>query len=129
MKTPLPTPREIIDQARRVTGLTLAALAAELGLKEATLYKAAGGHIPLSTPARRAIANLLTARTAGTAALSLSVLKSATLSKSTAPLQPLVDQLAFIHRHATPDERQILADTLAAFHRRIAERQRKSLDK
>jgi len=123
----MPTPREIIDHALRVTGLTLGALAAELGLKEATLYKARGGHIALSAPARQAIAHLLAGK-AGAAALSLSVLRrnSSAAPKAAATLQPLVDQLAFIAQHATPDERQILADTLAAFHRRIAERQRKA---
>ncbi len=121
----MPSPREIIDHARRVTGLDLGGLAAELGLKETTLYKARGGHIALSGPARRAIANLLAARTAGAEALSLSVLRKAT-PKASAPLQPLADQLAFIHRHATADELQILAGTLEAFHRRIAERQRKN---
>jgi len=122
-----PTPRDIIDQARRVTGLDLGGLAAELGLKEATLYKARGGHIALSGPARRAIANLIAARTAGAEALSLSVLRKRTpAAKAAAPLQPLADRLAFIHRHATPDELEILAGTLEAFHRRIAERCRKA---
>ena len=120
----MPPPRELIDHALRVTGLTLGELAAQLGLKEATLYKARGGHIALSTPARQAIAHLLASKTGAAEALSVSVLRRS--SPKPASLQPLLDQLAFIQQHATPDERQILADTLAAFHRRIAERRRKN---
>ena len=119
------TPHEIIDRALRVTGLSLGELAAQIGLKEATLYKARGGHIALSVPARKAI-GLLTAARAGADPAAGALRSAKSVGGKAVPLAPLADQLAFIHQHATPEELKILAGTLDAFHRQIAARRRAS---
>ncbi|MDE1170788.1 MAG: hypothetical protein PW734_06205 [Verrucomicrobium sp.] len=118
MKKSQPSPADFIDRALRLTGLDLAGLAAELGLREATLYKARGGHIPLSSRARRALELLLAGRAPAAGAL-----RSAASGRSAdAEVAALSERLHFLRRHATADEWRILSETVEAFHRRAAAR-------
>ncbi len=119
MKAALP-PRDQIDRALRLTGLGLAALAAELGLKEATLYKARLGHIPLSAAAAKGLEHLL-ARRAPSADATVSALRSAQAAQA-ASADPLAEQLAYLQAHAAPEERALLADVIGGLHRRVASR-------
>ncbi len=113
------SPARIIDQAMRLTGLSLAGLAAQLGIKEATLYKARGGHIPLSSPARKALEHLLSSHAPAAGALRSARGPS---KPGDAELAAAQERLAFLRQHATRDEWNILAGTIQAFHRQAAAR-------
>ncbi|HEY8965243.1 MAG TPA: hypothetical protein VIM58_02295, partial [Candidatus Methylacidiphilales bacterium] len=119
------TPSDAVDRALRLTGLDLPALAARLGVKEATLYKARLGHIPLSARTARAIDLLLAAHAPSAVPSPAHALRSASRKETrSVPLAALAERLAFLHAHATDDELAILADTLEAFHHRVASRRR-----
>lgn len=112
-------PSDVIDGALRLSGLSLGELAEAVGLKEATLYKARGGHIALSGQARRAIELFLAGRGKEAAAHGGAL-------RSAAKADPLAEQLAFIRAHGTAEEVAILAETISAFHRQAVARRRKN---
>ena len=113
------TARALLDRAERLTGLGLAQLAAELGLKEATLYKARLGHIPLSAAAAKGLEHLVSLKSPGAPDATASALRSAK-AKETA--DPLAEQLAYPRPHASDDERAPLADVIGSLHRRVSAR-------
>jgi hypothetical protein len=111
--------RALLDRAERLTGLNLSQLAAELGLKEATLYKAKLGHIPLSATAAKSLEHLLSRSASAAAApdATASALRSANGG------DPLAEQLAYLRAHASEEERELLADVIGSLHRRVASRE------
>ncbi len=116
----------VLDRALRLTGLSLAALAARLGVREATLYKARLGHIPLSAKTRKAIDLLLASLPSSSPSPAHALRSAGTAGKAPArsiPLSEMTDRLAFLHAHATEDELRLLAATIEAFHQQIAARQ------
>lgn len=114
-------PRALLDRAQRLTGLGLGQLAAELGLKEATLYKARLGHIPLSAAAAKGLEHLVARHAAPSAPdATASALRSA---KGKGGGDPLSEQLAYLRAHATPEEKELLADVLGSLHRRVSARE------
>lgn len=115
--------RTLLDRAERLTGLGLARLAAELGLKEATLYKARLGHIPLSAAAAKGLEHLVSlhARQASPAP-DATTGAFRTAKGAPAAADPLAEQLAYLRAHASDDERALLADVIGSLHRRVSAR-------